>query len=525
MSATEEPTAAAGAEDAPGAETSPTDELLARAERIRREMGGERRIAAMHEAGRLTAREHIDGLLDPGSFRELGTFARSERPEDRDSTPGEGKIAGRGEIEGRTVAVIADDITVKRASTSIVSARKVHHAWELAERDGVPLVYFGETGGARIPDIMGSEGFSLMPPPAYMCRRVRRFPVVTVITGESFGASSFLSAASDLTIQLPGTCLAITSPRVIEFATSEQVSMDDLGGPDVHAKTTGQIDLAAKDPQEAAAMARRFLSYLPSNSWTPPPRAESVDAPDGDVGSLVPEDRRRAWDMRKLVKGICDRDSAFELMPEFGRSVVTFLARIDGRPVGVIGSQPMRQAGVLGPDACDKATRLICLCDAYGLPLVFLHDTPGFMVGTGVEHRGLLHKAMLLWEAVALAKVPKLAVVVRKSYGVADYAMCGIGMGADLLCAWPQAEIGFMDPETAANVLFPGEADTEARNQRAREIALDIAPYGAAGAMRIDEIIAPQSTREVLSAALEDVSGRPFQPGCERPLASWPTSW
>lgn len=151
MSATEEPTAAAGAEDAPGAEISPTDELLTRAERIRREMGGERRIAAMHEAGRLTAREHIDGLLDPGSFRELGTFARSERPEDRDSTPGEGKIAGRGEIEGRTVAVIADDITVKRASTSIVSARKVHHAWELAERDGVPLVYFGETGVRASP--------------------------------------------------------------------------------------------------------------------------------------------------------------------------------------------------------------------------------------------------------------------------------------------------------------------------------------------------------------------------------------
>lgn len=509
------------ADERPGASA----ELLARAERVRAQMGGRARIDALHEAGELTAREQIDALLDPGSFREIATFARSERPEDRDSTPGEGKIAGRGLVEGRTVAVVADDATVKRASTSIVSARKVHRVFEAARRDGWPLVYFGQTGGARIPDIMGSEGFSLMPPPAYACRRRRRFPLVTIITGDSFGASSFLSATSDLTIQLAGTCLAITSPRVIEFATSQKVSMDELGGPHVHARTTGQIDLEAADARAAAELARRFLSYLPSNCWTPPPRAAPAPAPEVDVEAIVPADRRRAWDVRKLVRALADEGSVFELMPEFGRSVVTSLARIEGRPVGVVASQPMRQAGVLGPEACDKATRLICLCDAFGLPLVFLHDTPGFMVGTGVEHRGLLHKAMLLWQAVALAQVPRLSVIVRKSYGVADYAMCGIGMDADLLCAWPQAEIGFMDPETAANVLFPGEASAQARERRAAEIALDTAPYGAAGAARIDEIIAPASTREVLATALQDAAQRPFQPGWERPLASWPTSW
>jgi methylmalonyl-CoA decarboxylase subunit alpha len=508
------------------AAVSLTQEMLEKAERIRTEMGGVNRIDALHRAGRLTAREHIDLLLDEGSFREIGTFARSIRPEDHDSTPADGKVVGRGTVEGRTVAVAADDGTVKRASTSHVNAVKVGRVFASAKRDGVPLVAYGETGGARIPDIMGSEGFAAMPQRVYAAQRKRLFPLVSVITGESFGGSSFMAASSDLTVQLPGTCLAITSPRVIELAMGEKISMDELGGPKVNARVSGQIDRVAADGAEAAAIVRQFLSYLPPNSWTPPPRAKPVDAPDDvAIDDIVPSNRRRAWDMRKLVRGLCDRDSPFEMMPEYGRSIVTTLARIDGRPVGVIGSQPMVEAGVIGPDACDKAARFICLCDAFGLPLVFLHDTPGFMVGSNVEHDGLLHKAMMFWQAVALAGVPKFAVVVRKSYGVADFAMSGIGMESELLYAWPQAEIGFMDPETAANVLRPGAEEVEARHEMAEEIARDIAPYGAAGIMRVDEIIAPGSTRQVLVDALDDVSGRPFQPGSERPLASWPVSW
>ncbi|MEA2208638.1 MAG: methylmalonyl-CoA decarboxylase subunit alpha [Solirubrobacteraceae bacterium] len=519
----------AGSDDA--AAGAPSDNgverMRLRAAQVRERMGGEERIAALHDRGRLTAREHIEALVDDGTFREIGTFARSERAEDRDVTPGDGKVVGRATVDGRGVALVADDVTVKRASTSNVGARKVRRVYDLAMRDGVPLVHFGETGGARIPDIMGSEAFSMMQPPAYTGKRGRRVPLVTVITGESFGGSSFLAAASDLTIQIEGTCLAITSPRVFEAATGETLSLQELGGADVHARTTGQTELTAPDGPAAAALVRRFLSYLPSNAWTSPPRDEPIGAPAGDVGALVPADRRRAWDMRKLVRGVCDRESVLELMPMFGRSVLTMLARIDGRPVGVVASQPMQQAGVLGPDACDKVTRLVCLCDAFGLPLVFLQDTPGFMVGSQVEHSRLLHKATMMWQAVSLAGVAKLTVIVRKSYGVAHYAMGGIDMEGDLLCAWPGAEISFMDPATAANVLVSGseEADLDERRARAREVALDVAPYGAAGAMRIDEIIAPASTRSVLAAALEDVAGRPFQPGCERPLSRWPNSW
>jgi methylmalonyl-CoA decarboxylase subunit alpha len=504
------------------------EQMQARTARVRADMGGPERIDAQHRRGRLTAREYIDALADAGSFRELGTFARSERPEQRDSTPGEGKIVGRIAIDGRGAAVIADDVTVKRASTSNVGARKVRRIYDLALKDGVPLVHFGETGGARIPDIMGSEAFSLMQPPAYTGLRARRVPLVTIIAGESFGGSSFLAAASDLTIQIEGTCLAITSPRVFEAATGETLGLQELGGTEVHERITGQIGLTASDGPHAAALARQFLSYLPSNNWTPPPRhAPDEPGSDKDPTSIVPSDRRRAWDMRKLLRALCDRDSLLELMPLFGRSVLTTLARIEGRPVGVIASQPMQQAGVLGPDACDKAVRMICLCDAFGLPLIFLQDTPGFMVGSQVEHARLLYKATMLWQAVALAGVPKLTVIVRKSYGVADYAMCGIDMGGDGLYAWPGAEISFMDPETAANVLVPGsgDGDAEARNVRSREVALDVSPYGAAGAMRIDEIIEPASTRAVLASALQDADGRPFQPGGERPLASWPHSW
>ena len=503
------------------------DEFLTTVHRIREEMGGLSRIEALHRAGKPTARERIDNFIDPGSFREIGTFAHSDQPKDAASTPGDGKLVGRAKVDGRPVTVVVDDFTVKRGSSSVVNARKVHRAWTMAENDGVPIVVFGETAGARIPDIMGSAGFAAIPTSVQTPRRLRRVPLVTVITGDSFGGSSFVSAGSDLTIQLRGTCLAITAPRVLEMAMGETPTMEELGGVEVHSRVTGQIGLVAEDEAQAYEQVKRFLSYLPSNMWTPPPRAVSVEPETKDVAGQMPANRRRAYDMAKIVRGIADAGSVMELMPLFGRSVLTMLARIDGRPVGIIASQPMQSAGVLGPDACDKATRMVCLCDSYGLPLVFLHDTPGFMVGTAVEHARLLYKATLMWEAVSLAGVPKLSVVVRKSYGVAHYAMCGVGMEADLLCAWPSGEISFMEPETAANVLRPKDSaqDEESRRAFAAHIAEDISPYGAAGGMRIDEIIHPDATRDVLVAALEDVSTRPFQPGAERVLASWPTAW
>ncbi|MTD15972.1 carboxyl transferase [Nakamurella sp. YIM 132087] len=504
-------------------------DLHERAARIRDGMGGAAKVAALAAAGRLTARQRIDGLLDDGTFDEIGTFAHSARPEDAASTPGDGKIGGFGRVDGRPVTVVADDITVKRASTSAVGARKMRRLFETAVRDGLPFVFFGETGGARIPDMMGSAGFGAIGPLLYPSGRARSVPMATVIVGESFGASSFLAGVSDLVVQVRGSALAVSSPKVIEVATGERITMEELGGVDVHARTTGQIDLVAEDEQQSWDQVRRFLSYLPSNAQQPPPVLPAVAPEDlGPLTSLVPAERRRAYDARRLVRGIVDAGSLMELQPQFARSLVTGLARIGGHPVGVLASQPLHQAGVLAPQTCDKATRLILLCDAFGLPLVFLHDTPGFVIGRQAEHQRLIAKAMLLQQAVLMAGVPRLSVIVRKSFGLADHVMSGLGTGADLLVAWPGAEISFMDPLAAANVLTPDGAGPAAERVDAGTVGAvtyDTGPYPAAAGMHLDEVIDPERTREVLLCAIERYRLRPFASGADRPLARWPLAW
>ena len=491
-------------------------EMLGRRDRIRTEMGGAARMARLAADGVANARQHLDRILDPGSFVELGTFARSERPEDQADTPGDGKIGGTGTIDGRPVTVVSDDITVKRASSSATNHHKLHRMWESALHDGRPIVKFAATGGARIPDMLGSDGFVRIPPSLYQMERGRTVPLVTVIVGDSFGGSSFVSALSDFVIQRRGTCMAVTSPRVIELATSEVVTNDELGGPEVHAKVTGQIDLVVDDDEQAYAAVRRFLSYLPSNNWTRPPVVDPVEPEPADLEALVPERRRRGYDVHKVLDAIFDRDSVFELRPMIGRNLVTALARIDGRSVGVLASQPMQQGGALSPDSCDKAVRLICLCDAFGIPLVFLHDTPGFVVGTSVEHNKLLYKAMLLQQAVVLSTVPKYSIITRKSFGLACHVMSGPGTRADLVCAWPGAEISFMDPNVAANVVFvreleglTGEALRDATEALAHRVAENTDPYGAAGLMKIDEIIEPNDTRATLRCRVAQLGEPP----------------
>ncbi|HYO54143.1 acyl-CoA carboxylase subunit beta [Archangium sp.] len=512
----------------------PVERFRKRRESIRSELGGAERVEALRGAGRRNVRERLAAFVDSGSFEELGTFARSGNPADADSTPGDGKVGGHATVDGRPVTVAGDDITVKRASSSQVGSRKLLRLYEQALRMGQPFVYFGETGGARIPDTLGAEGFVQVPPLPALALRQRRIPMATAIVGESFGGSSFLSALSDFVVQVRGSCLAVTSPRVIEVATGERIDMEALGGVDVHARVTGQVDVTVDTEDAAFAVIRQFLSYLPSNAWTPPPRGPAADAlePDEQLLSLVPERRRRAYDMRAVLRRLVDGGTFLELRPHLGRGLLTVLARMDGGPVGIIASQPLYLAGSLDPDACDKATRLLCLCDAFGLPVIFLQDTPGFLVGTRVEHSRLLYKAMLFQQALSLARVPRLTVVLRKAFGLAFFSLGGSDMGSDLLCAWPGAEIGFMDPEVAANVLFGPrleglgpEQRREQLQQLAGQISANTEPYGAAGILKLDEIIDPVDTRGVLVRHLRRLAGTPFRPGHERPLASWPTCW
>jgi acetyl-CoA carboxylase carboxyltransferase component len=491
------------------------EQFRQRRERIRTEMGGAGKVARLHDAGRRTAREHIAGLVDEGSFREIGTFARSERPEDHDATPGDGKICGHATIDGRPVTVAVDDVTVKRATSSLVGARKLERVYEQAVRGGNPFVYVGETGGARLPDTLGAVGYSSEPVFPWLAARRREVPVATAIVGESFGGSSFVAGLSDFVVQVRGSTLAITSPRVIEVATGEQVDNERLGGAAVHETRTGQIDVAVDTDDDAYDAIRRFLSYLPSRAGAPLRRSGRRPplATDPGLAALVPERRSQTYDVRAVIARLADDGAMLELKPRFGAGLVTALTRIDGWPVGVIASQPSEVVGSLTPDACSKATRLVCLCDAFGLPVVFLQDTPGFLVGTAVEHERLLARAMLFLEALCLARIPRLTVVLRKAFGLAYFSMGGSRMGSDLLVAWPGAEIGFMDPVVGANVL----------QRPVEELGADTDPQAIAAAMNLDEVIDPAETKLVLADALSRLASNP--PSRPSDLAAWPHWW
>ncbi|MGI9612951.1 MAG: acyl-CoA carboxylase subunit beta [Acidimicrobiales bacterium] len=513
--------------------TDPVADRADRAEKIRSEMGGADKIDQLHADGLKTIRDHIDAFVDEGSFRELGTFSRSMRPEDRDSTPGDGKIGGHGTVDGRPVALFGDDITVKRGSSSLVGGRKEIRLYERAIAMGTPIVHIGETGGGRIPDLIGSEGISEAGEVFVMARRRHEIPMATAIVGQSFGGSSFLSALSDFVVMTRGSTLAVTSPKVFEIATGEVISFEEVGGVDVHAKTTGQIDLGVETDEEAYAAIRRWLSYLPSNIHERAPRSEPAGpvGPDPDLQALVPTRRTRGYDMRRVVAKICDEDSVFELQPGYARNVSTGLARLDGWPIGFIANNPMFNAGTLDPEACHKIIRLTTLCDSFNLPIVWLIDVPGFMVGKRVEHDRMLHWGMRMMQALQLASTPTLTVCIRKAFGLAWQAMNGAGMVNNGLYAWPGAEIGFMDPDVGVNVAYgsklnqitdPEEREAE-RVRLVTEVGDATSPYEAAGTLKIDEIIDPADTRMILAEDLGMLANRPLPPPEARVLASWPT--
>jgi acetyl-CoA carboxylase carboxyltransferase component len=521
-----------GAPDPAGAEPQQAiAQLRIRRDKIRTELGGRSKVESLHASGQSTVRDRIGRLLDPGSFIEIGTFSESARPEDKGTTPGDGKVGGHGLIDGQVVTVAGDDVTVKRGSSSLIGSRKLHRLFDQALAAGNPFVYLGETGGARIPDTIGAVGHtSLNSFPDYTLRQ-RRIPLATAIVGPSFGGSSLISAMSDFVVQVRGTCLSVTSPRVIEIATGEKATMEEIGGVDVHLRITGQIDVAADDEALAFGYIRRFLSYLPPNAWTAPPRSAPRPPKGGpDIADIVPERRSRAYDMHLVIEQLVDGGEFLELKPKYGRSMITALARIDGYPVGIVASQPMFEAGSIGPGACEKLCQFLPLCDSFGIPLLFLHDTPGFLVGKQVEHRGILQKAIRLQEALVLASVPKISVVIRKSFGLAHQVLNGANMGADYLLAWPGAEIGFMDPKVGANVIYYpelAELELEERpevlNKRAAEVAAGTSPLDAAGVLNIDEVIEPGETRSRIAARLRQLDGRQLRPLAERRLAGWPT--
>src|SRR5699024_2828577 len=387
-----------------------------------------------------------------------------------------------------------------------------------------------EGGGLRMPDGMGSDGISQMLFPNDLLLHHRKVPMVTAILGDSFGGPTWTAVSSDFVTQVKGTTMAVAGPRMLEVATGEQVSNEELGGWKIHADYTGQADRFADSEEMAIEEIKEFMDYMPLHGEEEPPYKETKDDPYrriDEIIDVVPARQKRAYDMKKVIKHIVDNGVFFELQSSYGTALVTALSRIDGRVVGIIANNPMKFAGAAGAKESEKATDLIVLSDSYNIPLVFLHDIPGFRVSSEAEKLKMPTKNMVWNQALAQSTVPKISVVVRKSIGAAYGNMCGPTMGADFVVAWPTAEINFTGPEVGINVVY-GQELKEAENpkEKAAELldtwSFDSSPYKAAGKYLIDDIINPRDTRKFLSQTFEYIHVKNRSKDNSK-LANWPT--
>ncbi|MGB7337721.1 MAG: carboxyl transferase domain-containing protein [Phototrophicaceae bacterium] len=492
-------------------------------------MGGDKRIARQHAKGLLTARERITHLLDEDTFDEIGQLAHSDLSEVADKTPADGKICGYGEINQRTVYLSADDATVMAGAGGRVGVGKQFEGAQYAIQKGYPIIHLGDGGGARIPDIMGSVGMMSMVYPIKGIARNRYVPQITTIMGVCYGGPSWTAAVSDVVIQVKGSIMAVAGPSILEIATGESATPEELGGWQLHAEVTGQVDLFAEDDADCLRLVRDVLSYLPSNANQLPPSISTTDDPHKAIPAMqiVPEDAKTAYDMHDLLTAIFDPNSLLEFKPHYDGSLITALARLDGHVVGVLANNPMVNVGAMGYGACEKATSFITMCDSFHIPLIFLHDTPGFFVGIDAEQHKMPLKIMTYIQALQYSTVPKISLIVRKSYGMAHCNMMGGNMGADALLAWSIAEVSFMDPRVAVNVMYGRKLqemdDSElAREQYIQHMRQGNAIWEAAGMNYVDKVIKPDDSRRELIKALRRSLGDDGQHGrSDRKLANW----
>jgi len=487
-------------------------------------MGSPKRLQERAADGILNARQRIDELVDAGSFHESGLFAVSELPDMAEKSPTDGAVDGYARINGREVVVCAQDFTTLGSSSAINNGRKTIHMARAAERNGTPFVYLSECSGARIPDIMGAVGMGRIGDGLRFNRR-RIVPWADALLGQSFGGGTWVASISDFLVMRKGAIMAVTSPRVNTIAISEQIDPEEMGGWRVQTEITGKADMAVDTDEEAMEAVRRFLSYLPSSNAERPP-VEGVPARSGEdarkILDLVPEERRKTYDVRKVIKLIVDKDSYFPLKDRFGRSLVTALSRINGKSVGIIANNPMFKGGALDVDSCDKATSFITLCDSFNIPILFMVDVPGFLIGIEGEHKKVPGKIMNFMQALELATVPVFSVIMRKSYGQA-YINMGGGR-SDEMAAWFTADISFVDPEVAASIVTGAHPkdDPVAFQQAVEEYSKACSPYDLAGQYLAHDVIDPRETRDWMIRVM-DAHHRNRTSGIgEHHLHTWP---
>jgi len=492
-------------------------------------MGGPEKLAKRKAEGHLNARERIDYLIDDGSFIESGRFARSNRPEVKHKTPADGKIAGFARVNGREVGVVSNDFTVLGASSAVINMKKIKHVKQVATKRGMPLIFLGESSGARMPDRMGSAGRAIIAQDPTEYQRLRESPWASALLGQCYGSSTWYSAMSDFVVMRKGAIMAIASPNVTSIAINKPITAEELGGWKLLTGVSGMADMAVDTDEQAIDAIKRFLSYLPSHNMEPPPEAPvppGSDEPCRKMLEIVPESRNQVYDVRKVIKAIADLDSTFEIKERFGKSISTMFARLDGKSVGFIANNPLFKGGALDADACQKVINFMVLCDSFNVPLIFLVDVPGFLIGLEGEVRGMPGKVINWMNALTQVTVPKLTVIMRKDYGQAFINMGG-GRNADEVAVWPTADLGFMDPAVSVNVLHgvKYEDDPERFMKLKAEVERDTSAWGLAELYEAQTVLDPRDTRDYLIRTLEVHRLRMKKGVGEHLLRNWPTSY
>ncbi len=469
-------------------------------------------LAGQHERGKLTARERIDLLMDPGSFNELDAFVRHRASgfgTENQRPPGDAVVTGWGSINDRTVFVYAEDFTRFGGSVGEATAQKICKVYDLAMASGAPIIGLKDSGGARIQEgVLSLDGYGQI-----FERNVRAsgvIPQISIIMGPCAGGAVYSPALTDFVYQVEETShLFITGPDVIKAVTGEDVSMEDLGGSVTHSRLSGVTHFVAADEAGALAEVRFLLSFLPDNNMGTPPRfAYSGELPGESLDKLIPDSANQPYDMTLALRAIVDAGEFYEVHRNFASNIVVGFGRIDGRSVGLVGNQPANSAGTLDIDAAEKGARFVRFCDAFNIPLVTFVDVPGFLPGVEQEHRGIIRHGAKLLFAYAEATVPKITVITRKAYGGAYVVMNSRGVRADLVFAWPTAEIAVIGATGAVNIIhrrsIAEAADPDAERKRLTDDYVErfSNPYVAAEHGLVDEVIMPSDTRDRLIRGL-----------------------
>jgi len=485
--------------------------------------GGEEKIARQHEQGKLTARERIGLLIDEGTFTELGIHAQphfSQRAMEGREAPADGVITGYGRVDGRLVAVCAYDFTVMAGSMGMTGELKVSRLRELALTKRIPFVWLLDSAGARIQEAVGS----LFAGSGHLFREEvimsGVIPQVAALMGPCAAGTAYIPGLADFVLMVKGRgSMALAGPHLVRAAVGEDVTQEELGGSRVHCRKSGVADIEVADDEQCIARITEYLSYFPAHCEERPPvrdLGDPVDRMDAELLDVLPESNRKPYDMYEVIRRIVDDGALLDVKGQWAKTIITCLARMGGRPVGIVANQPRQLGGILDNDSADKAARFVNLCNAFGLPLVFLQDVPGFMVGTKVEAAGIIRHGAKMLYAVANATVPKITVVIRKAYGAGYYVMCGRAYEPDLIVAWPSAEISVMGAEGAVEIVMRRQVE-EAEDPVAKKRELIeayrgiIDVYVAAANDMVDDVIDPRETRPTIIRALEMAESKRVQ--------------